>query len=85
MMFVYPDLVDLSALGTGPLAPNMKAPDGIGGQDPRQHASATVGQRNIELAAEAIGRKARVLLNSLPPDQREFRLEAVSPEHWWMV
>ena len=85
MMFVYPDLVDLSALGTGPLAPNMKAPDGIGGQDPRQHASAGVGQRNIKLAAEAIGRKARELLNSLPPDQRQFRLKAVSPEHWWMV
>jgi creatinine amidohydrolase len=85
MMFVYPDLVDLSALGTGPLAPNMKAPDGIGGQDPRQHASAKMGQRNIERAAEAIGRKARALLNSLPPNQREFRLKGVSPEHWWMV
>jgi hypothetical protein len=63
----------------------MKAPDGIGGQDPREHASAKIGQRNIELAAEAIGWKARALLDSLPQDQREFRLEAVSPEHWWMV
>jgi hypothetical protein len=30
MMFFYPDLVDLSALGDGPLAPDMKPPDGIG-------------------------------------------------------
>ena len=27
MMFIYPALVNLSALGTGPLAPTMKAPD----------------------------------------------------------
>ena len=85
MMAVYPDLVDLATLGTGPLAPNMKAPDGIGGLDPREHASAKIGQRNIDLAAAAIGRKAQALLDSLAPDQREFRLKAVSPEHWWMV
>jgi len=85
MMFFYPELVDLAALGTGPLAPNMKAPDGIGGLDPRVHASAKAGQRNIELAAEAIGRKAGERLASLPPEQRQFRLPAVSPEHWWMV
>ena len=35
----YPDLVDLSALGDGPLAPNRKAPDGTSGLDPRKHAS----------------------------------------------
>jgi creatinine amidohydrolase len=85
MMFLYPDLVDLSTLGTGPLAPNMKPPDGIGGEDPRQHASAQVGRRNIELASQAIGRKARELLESLPPDQRSFKLPAISPEHWWMI
>lgn len=85
MMFFYPDLVALAALGTGPLAPNMKAPNGIGGLDPRVHASAKVGQRNVELAAEAIGRKASELLASLPPEQRQFRLPAVSPEHWWMI
>jgi creatinine amidohydrolase len=85
MMFFYPELVDLAALGMGPLAPNMKAPDGIGGLDPRQHASAKVGQRNIELAAEAIGRKAQGLLASLPPEQRQFNLKAISPEHWWLI
>ncbi len=85
MMSLYPDLVDLSALGTGPLAPAMKPPDGIGGLDPRQHASPDVGQRNIELAAAAIGRKARELLDSLPEGQRSFGLKGISPEHWWLV
>jgi len=85
MMFLYPDLVDLSALGDGPLAPNMKPPDGIGGQDPRKYASAEIGRRNIELAAQAIGQKAKELLDSLPPDQRSFKLPAISPEHWWMI
>ncbi len=85
MMFFYPNLVDLSALGSGPLAPNMKPPDGIGGQDPRQHASPEVGRRNAELAAQAIGKKARELLESLPPEHRGFKLPALSPEHWWMI
>ena len=85
MMFFYPELVDMSALGSGPLAPGMKPPDGIGGLDPREHASVQVGARNIELAAEAIGRKAGELLESLPEDRRSFNLEAVSPEHWWAI
>jgi len=81
----YPGCVDLTALGTGPLAPNMKAPDGIGGLDPRKHASTGVGKKNVDLAAEAIGKKAKELLESLPQEQRAFRLKAVSPEHWWMI
>lgn len=85
MMFFYPQLVDMSQLGTGPLAPDMKPPDGIGGLDPRDHASAEVGRRNVELAAEAIGKKARELLESLPEDQRSFSLEAICPEHWWLI
>ena len=85
MMFFYPDRVDLTELGIGPLAPNMKPPDGIGGLDPRVHASARVGERNCELAADAIGRKARELLESLPPEHRAFSLPAISPEHWWLV
>lgn len=85
MMFFYPDLVDMSQLGTGPLAPNMQPPDGIGGLDPRKHASPEIGQRNAELAADAIGRKAQELLETLPADQRSFNLPGVSPEHWWMV
>jgi creatinine amidohydrolase len=85
MMYFYPALVDLTQLGTGPLAPNMRPPDGIGGLDPRQHASADVGRRNVELAADAIGRKARALLAALPADQRGFDLKHVSPEHWWAV
>ncbi len=85
MMFLYPDLVDMSTLGDGPLAPDMKPPDGIGGLDPRQHASAEVGRRNIELAAQAIGRKAKELLESLPADQRAFNLPALSPGNWWAI
>lgn len=85
MMFFYPELVDMSELGTGPLAPRMKPPDGIGGLDPRKHASRKVGERNVDLAAEAIGKKAVELLESLPEDQREFRLKSVSPGHWWMI
>ncbi|MHC4170292.1 MAG: creatininase family protein [Planctomycetota bacterium] len=85
MMYFYPDLVDMSELGTGPLAPKMKPPDGIGGLDPREHASREVGRRNVDLAAEAIGKKAKELLESLPEDQRSFRLEAIVPGQWWMI
>jgi len=85
MLFFYPGLVDMSALGDGPLRLDMGRPDGIGGLDPRTHASAEAGRRNCELAARAIGEKARELLNSLPPEQREFNIQEISPEHWWEV
>jgi len=85
MMFFYPDRVDMGELGTEPLSLDMKPPAGIGGLDPREHASAEVGRRNAELASAAIGRKARKLLESLPAEHRAFRLPAVSPEHWWAV
>jgi len=39
----------------------------------------------VELAAEALGRKAHELLAALPEDQRSFNLKAVSPEHWRLV
>jgi hypothetical protein len=85
MMFLYPDLVNMSELGDGPINLDMKPPSGIGGLDPRRHASAEVGRRNVELAAEAIGRKAQELLASLPEGQRSFNLETVQPGRWWMV
>lgn len=85
MMFFYPDLVDMSELGDGPMNLDMKPPSGIGGLDPRKHASAEVGRRNAELAVEALGRKARELLASLPEDQRSFQIKAISPESWWSV
>lgn len=85
MMHFYPEHVDMSALGRGPLAPDMKPPDGIGGLDPREHASAKVGQRNAELAAAAIGRKAQELLQTLPENQRTFNLPALRPPHWWSI
>lgn len=85
MMFFYPELVNMTLLGSGPLAPNMRPPDGIGGLDPREHASAAVGERNVELASAAIGKKAIELLESLPEEHRAFGLAAVDPEHWWLV
>ncbi|MBP7050263.1 MAG: creatininase family protein [Phycisphaerae bacterium] len=85
MMFLYPGLVDLSALGDGPLALDMKPPDGIGGQDPRKYASPEVGRRNVQLASQAIGRKAKELLESLPPEHRSFNLREIGPGSWWMI
>ena len=85
MMFFYPELVDMTALGDGPLAPNMKAPDGIGGLDPRKHASAQAGQRNAELASRAIGKKARELLLSLAKTHNLYRPPAITPAQWWMI
>lgn len=83
MMFFYPELVDLEALGKGPLAPNMKPPDGIGGLDPRKHASAEIGRRNVELASRAIGKKAKELLDKLPA--RTSEPPAIIPGSWWMI
>src|SRR5574340_54151 len=81
MMFFYPDRVDMSELGDEEMKLDMSAPWGIGGEDPRQHASAEVGRRNVELAFEALGRKAQELLASLPPEHREFRSAGITPEH----
>jgi len=75
----------MAALGDGPLAPNMKPPDGIGGQDPRKHASAEVGRRNIELASRAIAKKARELLGSLPTARDTSPPRAITPGQWWMI
>ncbi len=85
MMFFYPELVDMAELGEGPLAPNMQPPDGIGGLDPREHASAEVGRRNDELAAGAIGRKAIELLESLPKEKQTLNLPGICPPHWWSI
>jgi creatinine amidohydrolase len=85
MMCLYPELVDLRELGTEPFPLDMSPPWGIGGLDPRKHASAEVGRRNIELCAVAIGRRAKELLATLPEDQRAFSLPAICPPHWWSV
>ncbi len=85
MMFFYPDLVDMSELGDGPLNLDMKPPVGIGGLDPRKTASAEVGRRNVELALEALGEKARELLVSLPENQRSFNIESLTPDKWWSL
>jgi creatinine amidohydrolase len=85
MMYLYPELVDMNALGTAPLTPDMKPPDGIGGLDPRKYASAAIGKRNVELAAAAIGKKAKELLDSLPEDRRAFNLTVFCPPNWWQI
>ena len=91
MMFFYPDTVDMAELGDEPLTPEhytnpgSEKVAGIGGLDPRKHASAAVGQRAAELEVESIAAKARELLESLPEDQRSFNLPAVTPEHWYYV
>ena len=85
MMFFYPDLVDMSELGTAPLTPDTKPLHGIGGMDPRKHASVEVGKRNVELAVNSIGKKATELLESLPKDKRSFDLKEISPENWWCI
>jgi creatinine amidohydrolase/Fe(II)-dependent formamide hydrolase-like protein len=85
MVFFYPDLVDMAELGDEEIVLDMSPPWGIGGEDPRTEASAKVGERNVELAADAIGRKAQELLDSLPPENRGFGIEKIEPGHWWMV
>jgi creatinine amidohydrolase/Fe(II)-dependent formamide hydrolase-like protein len=85
MMFFYPELVELAELGDEEIIFDMRKPWGIGGEDPRVYASPQVGARNTELIVEAIGKKAQELLQSLPPEHRDFHLERVEPGHWWMV
>lgn len=85
MMFFYPELVDMTLLGDAPITFDMKPPHGMIGLDPRIHASASVGERNCELCAEAIGKKAQELLNSLPEDQRNFRTQGIYPDNWWFI
>ncbi|HJN19042.1 MAG TPA: creatininase family protein [Armatimonadota bacterium] len=85
MMFFYPDTVDMSTLDGEEIVFDMSAPHGIGGMDPREHATPEVGMRNAELASAAIGAKARELLESLPEDQRNFNIEKLEPGHWWLV
>ncbi|MDQ1327650.1 MAG: Creatininase family protein, partial [Candidatus Poribacteria bacterium] len=85
MLFFYPDRVNISELGNNKITFDMRAPWGIGGLDPRLHASAEVGKKNVELAVQAIGKKANELLNSLSPENRVANIKAISPEYWWLI
>jgi creatinine amidohydrolase len=85
IMYLYPELVAMHELGDAAFELDMSPPFGIGGLDPREHASAEVGRRNVELAAAAIGNRSRELLAALPEGERSFGLEAITPQHWWMV
>ena len=85
MQFFYPGLVDMEALGEGPINLDMKPPCGMIGLDPRTHANADVGRLNCMLAADAIGCKARELYLSLPEEHRGFNIERINPQFWWYV
>lgn len=91
MMFFHGDRVDLVALGDGPISRRTyesqegEPQSGIGGLDPRTHASAEVGRRCAQLASSSIGERARQLLASLPPEHRAFACPAITPRHWWYV
>ncbi len=70
VMYLYPDRVDMSLLTDADmLAEHRSDADsmigGIGGLDPREHASAEVGEKNIELAASSMADRARELLAEL--------------------
>ena len=85
MMFFYPQFVDMGELPEGEMDDETKKELGIGGIDPSRHASAEVGRRNVELAHEAIGRKAQELLASLPKGNQGFAIKGINPECWWLV
>ncbi len=85
MMFLYPEFVEMAELGEEEMVLDMRAPWGLAGEDPRVHASAQVGERNVELASAALGKKAQELLASLPPEHRNFRLDRLEPGCWWMA
>lgn len=59
MLALRPDLVDLSRL---PAEGGLEALIGVGGRDPRQHASVEFGQRGVEAIVRRIGEKVSELL-----------------------
>jgi creatinine amidohydrolase len=59
MMLLRPDLVNIDALGNGPLQPAASA---VIGQDPRGTASASMGRRALTMATEQIMRAVERLL-----------------------
>ncbi|MCL2286802.1 MAG: creatininase family protein [Firmicutes bacterium] len=85
MMFFYPETVDMTTIEGKDLTFDMEPPWGIGGHDPRIHASAGVGELNCRLCAESIGKKAKELLESLPPENRNFNMEKLEPGNWWFI
>jgi len=71
LMSLRPDLVDMARIRDEDLPPDGWSDEaGIGGLDPRIHASAEVGEKAVEHIVDAIGRKARELLDALCPGDR---------------
>ncbi len=68
LMVLRPDLVDMGRIeGEDLEADGWKEGAGIGGLDPRVHASREIGGRAIALMVDRIGHKAQELLSSLQP------------------
>jgi creatinine amidohydrolase/Fe(II)-dependent formamide hydrolase-like protein len=58
MMALRPELVDLSRLPKSPKAKLV----GVGGRDPRQHASVEFGRRGVDAIVRRVGKKVNELL-----------------------
>ncbi len=79
MQYAYGDQVNLNELKTQLTASGrldvekmqMKEPEGIGGFNPLQFASAELGERIVAFCAERIGQKARAVLDGtfIPPEK----------------
>ena len=77
MLHLCPQAVDL-----GELEHNREGIHSPGG-DPAQ-TTAEPGATKLDICADAIGRRALKLLESLPADKRQFG-NAIDGVHWWMV
>lgn len=69
MMALRPDLVDLSQLPKDPATPLV----GVGGRDPRQHASPEYGRRGADAIVKKVGERNAQILRELgiePPQPR---------------
>lgn len=77
MLHLCPDSVDLGTLQHG--REGIHSPDG----DPAE-ATAEVGATKLDICADAVGRRALQLLESLPADKQRFG-NSIDGIHWWMV
>lgn len=67
MMYLMPELVDMSEA-----EPPGVPMDGVGGEDPREHASKDLGERAAELIIDRLSGAARKLANLSPRERSRF-------------
>ena len=77
MLHLRPGSVDLGALRYS--REGIHSPEG----DPAE-ATAEPGAKKLDICADAIGRRAVQLLESLPADKQQFS-SSIDGVHWWMV